>query len=246
MYVFDNNHVKAAEELGRRIDNGLISMEPSRGWMDAGVDYGDFQTVLIPVAEVERGGIWVPAKEVVDSRVDLEQIADRFDFMMQTYGMWWHELRYDSAFKQSNRTVVAMLQKKLGIHNAILGSGRPNSYPVSFSHYKMLGIKYLRILLRNSYAAVEAGDDGDLSRVLAISPQNRLLLDQMEAYQEDEFGKPLKGDDDAVDALIAGATPLARKHRVLIQQLEEEARNLAKLQPPRAEEVPPMLMDQVA
>ena len=67
----------------------------------------------------------------------------------------------------------------------------------------------LRFLLRRTAA-------GETTRVLAISPRNTVLLEQLRGYQQDpETGKPLKGDDDAVDSLIALVAPIARRHRDL-------------------------------
>ena len=102
--------------------------------------------------------------------------------------------------------------------------------PVSFKEYKHLCIRYIRLLIANSYKAMN-GELGQ-TRVLAISPRNKTLIQQLEDYQEDEFGKFLKGNDDAIDALIAGVQPLAKAHRVLIQEMQEEARrDVLKKQP---------------
>lgn len=153
--------------------------------------------------------------------------------LMAQFPFWWREHRYDSSFAQSNRTFAKMIEKELGVHNAIKLKGRPNTLPVSFNEYKMLCIKYIRLLLANSYKALQ-GEMG-MIRVLAISPRNTMLIEQMQDYEEDEFGKPLKGGDDAIDALIAGVQPEAKQHRVIIEQMQAQAKGdkLAKLQPVR-------------
>jgi hypothetical protein len=46
----------------------------------------------------------------------------------------------------------------------------------------------------------------------------------MRSYEQDEVGKFVKGNDDAVDSLIAGVTPIAVKHRSLLEAEEEERR----------------------
>jgi hypothetical protein len=150
----------------------------------------------------------------------------------QTSGktLWWGFHLYDSSFAQSNRTFIKMAEKDLGMHNAIQKKGRPNSIPVSFNEYKHLCVRYIRLLLANSHKAVN-GSAPEL-RVLVISPRNVKLAEQMEDYEEDEFGKFQKGNDDAVDALIAGVQPLAKAHRVIIEAMQEEARkNVLKKQP---------------
>jgi len=249
MYVFDHNGIGCAEELGRLVDLGQIKFQPVDDKIYSGIDFGDFATVLVPIMEVERGGVVVPSPMVQTSRASLEDITDDFFKVMDSFPYWWAQARYDSSFAQSAKTFASLAQKRKGINNIITKKGRPGTYPVSFGHYKMLAIKYTRILLKNSMAAVEALSTGgipDLSRCLVISPKNKLLIDQLNSYVEDEFGKPQKGDDDAVDAMLAGVTPLARKHRVLVETLEAQAHKQARLQPNLADGVPPLTQEQAA
>jgi len=72
--------------------------------------------------------------------------------------------------------------------------------------------------MRNSY-------DGKPTRVLAIDPQNEKLGEQLQTVQQKETNPDLieKGNDDTVDALIAGAYRLAVAHRNLIEELERRA-----------------------
>ena len=96
-------------------------------------------------------------------------------------------------------------------------TGRPNTYPVAFGEWKELTVKYLRLLMKRTL-------EEETTRILAISPENVELGEQLRAYEEDEQGKFLKGDDDAVDSLIAGAAPIARAHRKMVEQKLEEAK----------------------
>lgn len=228
MWVFDADAIASCEELGRRYDKLKETGElgdPHGGVMRSGMDYGDYQTVMIPVWPLEMGGLYIPPFEVVNSREDLEDIAEDSMSLMCQFPYWWAEHRYDSSFAQSNRTFAKVCERAMGMHNAIRRKGRPNTYPISFSEYKMLSIKYLRLLLDRTKA-------GETTRVLAISPRNSLLLDQLREYQEDEFGKPQKGNDDAVDALIAAAAPEAKAHRVIVEEQKAKADpNNARLQP---------------
>lgn len=227
-WVFDEHSIEAAIELGEMYDAlrkaGKLP-PPVDSRIATGVDYGDFATVQEIIWPLERGGIYVPPGEVATTREDLETIADQFLAAVEMYAprrgrTWWHELRYDSSFAQSNRTVAAMLQKRLGGHNSVKRIGRPNTYPVAFGKYKDLDIRYLRLLLRRTLEAKEAGWPAGqkMTRVIAISPRNEVLCGQLPRYKEGEDGKPVKGNDDAIDALLAGATPSARAHRKIIEQ----------------------------
>lgn len=248
MWVFEADHIDAAFALGVQYDALLRSGElgePHGGVLGSAMDYGDFATVGLPLWKLERGGLYIPAKEALSSREDLEEIFLLMHLTMKNIGMglggrrgdgnlaamfsgpftkklWWAYHLYDASFAQSNRTFVKMAEKELGMHNAIRKIGRPNSIPVSFAEYKTLCVRYIRLLLKNSYEAMNGSPHQ--TRVLAISPRNVKLKEQMEDYEEDEYGKFLKGNDDAVDALIAGVQPLAKAHRVIIEKMQEEAR----------------------
>lgn len=241
MWVFEATHVAAAKALGLHYDTLLRSGElgePHGGAMVTGMDYGDFATVMLPGWMLERGGVYVPAKEACSSRDDLEEIFDLARATMAQFKvggktLWWSQHRYDSSFAQSNRTFVSLAEKKYGMYNAIKRTGRPNSLPVSFGEYKALCVRYIRLLLANSYRAMN-GEPG-ATRVLAISPRNVTLLEQMEDYQEDELGRFQKGNDDAVDALIAMVQPLAKEHRLIIQGIQENASTRVPGRPVRSD-----------
>lgn len=236
-YIFEADHIAAAADLGRRYmkDGFEVKFQEKH----CGVDFGDFQTVIVGGYETERGGIYVPPQSVVyNSRADLEDISDDFEELMKPLDGWWKDIRYDSSFAQSARTVAKMLEKSMGKHNAVRKTGRPNTVPISFSHYKDLSVKYVRLLLKNTY-------DEKATRVLALAPAgegNKKLIEQLEDLQgkETDPEKVMKGNDDGPDGLLALCAPLARKHRHIIERLEQEAKSkkpLAVLQP--LDDIPP-------
>lgn len=228
-WVFDSKAIDAAVELGREYDRlrGTGEMVPPvDGAIALGVDWGDFATAGHVVWPLERGGLYIPPGEVAASRADVEEIALALLKAARRYPFWLSEERYDSSFAQSNRTFVRIAQQELGPHNRVRRSGRPNTYPVRFNEYKLLGVRYIRLLLRRTLEAKEAGwPPGEkLTRLLAISPENVRLIEQMRDYQEDEQDRFQKGNDDHVDALIAGVAPVARKHRQVVEKEIEEAK----------------------
>lgn len=231
-WVFDAKAIAAAIELGAIFDGwrkaGKLA-PPVDSNMATGVDYGDFATVQEIIYPLERGGIYVPPGEVATSREDPEEIAKQFVAALKPYteapGVWWYEHRYDSSFAQTNRTFTSQAEKKLGRHNPRRRSGRPNTYPVAFGTYKDLCIRYVRLLLNRTLAAKEADwAPAKLTRVIAISPTNELLCAQLPRYEEGEDGKPVKGNDDAIDALLAGSARSARAHRKVIEEGMAKAR----------------------
>lgn len=182
-----------------------------------GVDWGDFATRGHVMWGLERGGLWVPPGAVAMSRSDVEDISAALLASAARYPHWLAEERYDASFAQSNRTFARIAQQRLGHHNPVKQTGRPNTYPVAFGEYKELTVKYLRLLMKRTLAE-------ETTRILAISPENSELLEQLRGYEEDEQGKFVKEDDDAVDSLIAGTAPIARAHRRTIEEQMQEAK----------------------
>lgn len=222
-WVFDHQALDAVEALGRTLDRAREKGKlppPVENSIALGVDWGDFATAGEVIWGLSRGGVYVPPGEVTESREDLEEITEKLLGAAANYPYWLAEERYDASFAQSNRTFAKLAQRQLGPHNPMKRRGRPNTYPVAFGEYKMLAIKYLRLLMSRAL-------EGKPDRVLAISPTNELLCAQLRGYAEDDFGKPIKGDDDAVDALIAGVAPLARKHRATLDREMERAKGKA-------------------
>jgi hypothetical protein len=220
-WVFDHRDIEAARDLGARHDamreRGAI--EPEGGILHAGVDWGDLATHAIPLWPLERGGFYVPPGEVRTSREDPETIYTLVLAMMGAYDRWWwSQERYDSAFAQTNRGFVRVAEQALGMHNPMLRSGRPNTVPISFGEHKQEAISYIRLLLRGAQEWPHS------TRALAISPRNPILLEQMFDYRYDEHGRIVKLDDDAVDALIAGVAPTAKRHRAMLDTEAQRAK----------------------
>lgn len=214
-FVFSGAAVTAAVELGRRFDEMRETGEmppPSNGMMAAGVDWGDFRTHMVPVWELERGGVYVPPGEHAATQTDAEAMTLAMLEKVGRYDYWFGEERYDSSFKNTNRTFVKTAEALLGRHDPIRKIGRPNSVPVAFAAYKSMTVTYLRFLLRRTLA-------GETTRVLAISPTNTVLIEQMRQLQQKEDGMIVKGNDDAVDSLIAGTQPVAKRHRALVEDI---------------------------
>ena len=142
-WVFDAKAIAAAVELGTEYDRlrsiGQM-LSPVDNAMQSGTDWGDFASAFEPIWPLERGGLYVPPGEIAASRADVEDIAKQMLATMAAYPYWWSEARYDSSFAQSNRTFVRIVEQALGIHNKVRRGGRPNSYPVHFNKYKLLGV----------------------------------------------------------------------------------------------------------
>jgi len=246
LWTFDHVHIEAAVEIGRHFDKLRERGEmapPVDSVIRSGTDFGDFRTVFEIGWQLERGGMYTPPGEVVTSRLDLEDITSECRQSAKLYrGWWWKANFYDSAFAQSARTMGKLLQKDLGRHNAILGTGRPNMVPISFKEYKQLSIKYGRLLLKNATLGPDA------TRVAAISPRNELLVDQLQMVQQKETNPDLtdKKNDDAVDAWLAKLAPLARRHRHIIEKMEQDAKQKAVIQPPAVDEELALTEEQVA
>jgi hypothetical protein len=226
-WVFNSKAIDAVFERGKDF-NRLYSrhkmpapvMRLGRRKISAlaqGVDWGDFASRGHIMWGMEQGGLWVPPSAVAMSRADVEDITTALLASAARFPYWLAEERYDASFAQSNRTFKRIAEQRLGRHNPVKQTGRPNTYPVAFGEWKELTVKYLRLLMRRTL-------EEHTTRILAISPENVELGEQLRTYEEDDEGKFLKGDDDAVDSLIAGAAPIARAHRKMVEEQAEEAK----------------------
>ncbi len=228
--VFDGSQISAAKRKGAEFDALIKSGKmppPMRSQIYLGIDFGDFATVGIVVWELERGGLYIPPQEFTSSRVDLDKITEGMLKAAGQYPFWLAAARYDSSFAQSARTFGTIAEKALGPHNGVSRTGRPSMVPITFNTAKDLSVRYLRLLMRRA-------NEGESTRILAISPTNTTLLKQMRAYERDKNdpNKFKKGNDDAVDALIAGTYPVAKAHRAEVEKQAEEG-------------VPPLSKEQV-
>jgi Terminase large subunit, T4likevirus-type, N-terminal len=226
-WVFDAQAIDAVVARGRDFDRlrekgklpaPILYLGSRRvKGLSLGVDWGDFATRGVVGWELERGGLYLPPGLVKATRSDVEDITEDLLEAAGQYPYWLGEQRYDASFAQSNRTFARIARQRFGQHNPIKERGRPNTYPVPFGEFKALTVRYLRLLLRRTL-------NEEITRVLAISPENVELIEQMRDYQEDEFDRFQKGNDDAVDALIADAAPIARRWRSAIEEEAEKAK----------------------
>lgn len=219
-WVFDDKGITAATQLGAEFDALLAAgemPEPASGFLGVGIDWGDFRTHALLLWALERGGLYIPPLEIAASRSDVNEIAADILRAASRYDHWLGQEPFDSSFAQSNATFLAHCKQRLGPYNPIAKTGAPQGYKVAFSKHKSNTVSYLRLLLRRAAR-------GERTRVLAISPQNQILLEQLRSYEQDEVGKFVKGNDDAVDSLIAGATPIAVKYRSVLEAEEQKRR----------------------
>ena len=106
-------------------------------------------------------------------------------------------------FAQSNRTFVRMAERQMGIHNAIKRTGRPTVRPRRVRRVQDL-VREVPPLCPGELAQIHERGSGDG----CASWRYRRVTQPYGPdgdYQEDEFGKFQKGNDDAVDALIGWA-----------------------------------------
>ena len=179
--------------VGRQFDklraDGELG-EPHGGTMGMGADYGDFATVMLPIWPLERGGVYVPIKEALSSRQDLEEIWTLAYLTMKEFPYWWSSLLYDASFAQSKPDAREDGRASHGDTQRDQAYGATELRPRRVRRYKTLRVKHLRLLLANSHKYMN-GAPGT-TRLLAISPRNTTLLDQMRDYQEDEFGSSIR------------------------------------------------------
>lgn len=134
-------------------------------------------------------------------------------------------LRYDAAGVQSRRTFVKTVQsddKLLKSWSTTRKAGKEQIRvaPIAFGKYKDDTKDYLRALFTRSWKAVATRESNlpeddenycDGTRIIAISPANKVVLRQLRGLKmkDDGTGRIEKGDDHGPDALIAGAAPIA-------------------------------------
>lgn len=197
-WIFEG--VDAAEQRGRDFDRlrelGEL-VDPDGEAMQLGIDWGDHTTACVIGWPLERGGIYIPPQEVVLHGPDAEpgRATDAMLVAADAYEWPVSEARYDSAGAQSMRTFATHSPESIGI------------WKVAFATRKDEAIGYLQQLFRRTA-------EGKDTRIIAISPRNDVLLDQLRGYHRDAVsGRIVKGDDHSVDALIALISPVAQRHR---------------------------------
>ena len=190
--VFSREGIDAAEKLGALLDQ---QGPPDTEGVALGIDWGEHTTAAVVGHPLERGGVYVPPGELELPGVEPAAATEQMLAAAANSDHPLIEARYDAAGAQSMRTFTAQSPESIGI------------WKVAFSKHKEATIGYLRQLFERAAAGKE-------TRIIAISPQNKVLLQQLRSYEIDPTtGKPRKGGDHSVDALIALMAPVADRHR---------------------------------
>jgi hypothetical protein len=137
-WVFDDQGINAAVELGREFDDMLAAgkmPDPTNGTLGVGIDWGDFRTHASMLWPLERGGLYVPA-EIAASRADVNEIGAQILTAAAAYPYWLGQEPFDASFAQSNATFLAYCKQRLGPHNPIAKTGAPQGYKVAFGKHK--------------------------------------------------------------------------------------------------------------
>ena len=203
--------IDAAVRLGRelRIRLDARELQPQGGRLWHAIDWGDFASGIYVVWPLPRGGVYIPPSEVTSHREEVSEIMLRAIDRAQLLGFPCEDAHYDAAGASEMRTAVAAARKR-GIRlrtkgvpfgGKVIGQQGPKSY-------KFEGIRYLRHLFRRAAA-------GETSRIIAIDPENTLLIEQLRVWRwrEDRPDEIDKGNDEGPDALTAGTAVLATAWR---------------------------------
>lgn len=193
IFVYDQAGVDAAVRLGGLFDQARREDRlppPVSMALQLGIDWGLGSTHMLPIWELPGGGIYVPPGEVVSSRGEPSELTHRALEMAAHYDHPLSEARYDAAGGQQMNTFASIAPETVGL------------FGVSFSKRKKQTVGFLRELFRRT-------GQGKDHRIIAISPENHVLVAQLRGLQQDERGEIIKKNDHGPDALIAGASPVA-------------------------------------
>ena len=228
-----NAAVLLGRELDERLRQGTLPM-PTGTYENAlaeGADFGT-NTHLLPIWELEAGGLYVPPGEHASFGIEAgakqrlwlsgvrEMVQEPYGGSGQRLAPLIAELRYDSAGVETASTAVAVVEGDRELHRQweMVRSGasrrpwRVRTLSVRFNAYKQLTIDYLHWLFERTAAQMQKPpEERELFGVIAISPRNTELLRQLRGleYLDDGTGRVRKEDDHGPDALIAGAAPIA-------------------------------------
>lgn len=193
LWVYDSHGIEAAARLGDQYDlmRTAGALPPPASYsIQLGIDWGIGTTHALLVWQLAGGGLYLPPGELVSHRGEPGDLTRRMLEHAAAYEHPLDEARYDSAGAQQMATFAAIAPEQVGI------------YAVNFSKRKDRTIGYLRELFHRT-------GEGKATRVIAISPTNTVLIDQLRGLKQTEDGKVVKGDDHGPDALIAAAAPVA-------------------------------------
>ena len=217
---FELAAINAAVKLGAELDEllGTDDMpDPVGEVLVPGIDWGE-ATVGVIVWPLPGGGIYVPPSEVVAAKMeaheacdamharwaDLQNVNPKTGAVEPVLG----EVRYDSAGVQIQRSWSARARNR---YTAQYRYREVRTVKVKFSESKRGTADYLRRLFRRTRQRRQTG-------IIAISPQNEVLVRQLRGLQSAPDGLWKKEDDHAPDALVAGSSGIARRHREMKEE----------------------------
>jgi hypothetical protein len=217
---FPLHDVNAAVKLGGELDAllGTDDMPPPVGdAIRVGKDWGE-ETASYVIWPLEGGGIYVPPCELPEEHrrksepaavaVAFHHIVSELQSVNARTGAVEPPIeaeRYDSAGAQSNRTYMAIARDRFS-HQYQYGEAR--SVKVRFNDSKKETAGYLRRLFRRV-------GQGRTTQVIAISPANAELVRQFRGLLSAPDGLWQKKDDHGPDAIVAGTSDIAKRHREL-------------------------------
>lgn len=222
---FKLSDINAAVALGRDLDAllGTDEMPPPVNETIRGcIDYGDVRTQGYVVWPLAGGGIYVPPSEVSLERSEPAEIAQQMheraaeiqdvDPVSGRIEPPLEALRYDNAGRQVNRGVMATVRARFAHQYEYR---EPRSVGVQFRQSKRETALYMRRLFKRTGQARATG-------TIAISPQNTELIRQLRGLESAPDALWKKDDDHGPDALVAGISDIAKRHRDLDTTTKEQ------------------------
>lgn len=188
--IYPGPHLDAAERLGAELD-ALPANQRLRGDLYLGIDWG-VNTHMLLARRLPSGGLYV-LREVFSTNADIEQDVRSLCDVLDELGENPAFLRYDpgaAGAKVVGSFITQMKQQRPGF--------RPKAMKISFSKFKVVSIRYVKLLLRRAHT-------GEQLRVAAISPAGcpELLRQMRKAeWKDPDEAKTMKGDDHGADALL--------------------------------------------
>lgn len=213
---FELAHINAALRLGAELDALLGTDDMPTPVGDAlvpGLDWGEATAGLI-VWPLPGGGIYIPPSEVYALKGEAHEACD------EMHKRWLDDLqavnpktgavepvlgevRYDSAGVQIMRSWLARARSR---YEGQYRYREVRSVKVKFNDSKRGTADYLKRLFRRAHQRRTRG-------YIAISPANEVLVRQLRGLESAPDGLWKKVEDHMPDALVAGASGLARRHR---------------------------------
>lgn len=217
-------------ELDRQLEAGEL---PLPEWILGGADYGEYTHMLLiwplegggiyvapgEVAPEVPQEVGVSAREFCAAAAEVQRMACSNGQAPEGGGRapLVRTIAYDAAGAQSNRTVIVTVQRDpelLESFDTVRRNAKDQirTSKVAFAKHKDHTRDHLRMLFQRSAKAVltrvhgltEDDDDYcDGTRIIAISPKNKVLLRQLRSLEfEEGTGKIKKKEDHGPDALI--------------------------------------------